>query len=424
MGDIKNLFKLKNNFLDKNSLEPQEDVEEKLEQIRITYYQTGYGAAIKASGEAITFGVGLKNLYNSFENQCKKQLDEQARLKQPDIEAQEKIKTELKKRDTAITILEEQIQKTSSTIEIKKFERIDVKENPEKYGVNVDKRPQAQFYIGLGLLFPITIYLFVFYISASYSAFFKDFENGSLTAAIFDANALGKAIRDGWLEAVFVGTIPFVFMGLGYLVHMFQKIKGWRTIVKLVFLFLLTFAFDVILAYLIENKIFLFDAMVGQEFSPSVAVRSVNFWGIIFAGFVVYVIWGLVFDFVMKEHENVDKIKAFIRGKNQEIKNLQQNKTELESKIAPVKEEIVILQGKIAELQAKIDGFIFPVRKYLHYHYQYKEGWYQAINSELHFPIKQLNELRNKCEEVEKEHLTSLNLNEMDFQNLIFTHQN
>ncbi|WP_426429953.1 ABC transporter permease [Winogradskyella sp. HB-48] len=418
MGAIKSLFKLKNPTNNKNV---ENNDSEDREQIRITYYQSGYGASSKAFGDPLTFRTGLHNLYNSFEDQCRKQSNEQQKLKQPFVEQQEKKRTELKKRETIINISEEQKEIIENDIKDKRFEIVNVKQNPEEYGIDADKKPKAQFYIGLGLLLPITIYLFVFYISASYSAFFKDFESGSLTAAIFDANALSKAISDGWLEGVFVGTIPFVFMGLGYLVHMFQKSKEKRGILKLAALFVLTFLFDVILAYLIEKKIFEFDKVLGDEFSPQIALQSVNFWGIIFAGFVVYLIWGLVFDFVMKEHENVDKIKGFIRNKKEEIKNLTHRKNNLTEKINSVKQEITGIKGEISELQSKIDGFIFPIKEYLHYHYQYKEGWYQAINAELALPNKEKMALRNSCEEVSKEHLDELKLDELEGQNLIFT---
>jgi predicted nucleic acid-binding Zn-ribbon protein len=418
MEAIKNLFKLKNNTVSKPKIE---DTEEAREQIRITYYQTGYGASIKASGGSTTFGVGLQNLYNSFENLCRKQLNEQQTLKQPYIQEQEKQRTELKKRETVLSIYEEQKETIEKGIGTLKFQMIDVKQNPDTYGIDADKRPKAQFYIGLVLLLPITIYLFVFYVSASYSAFFKDFETTSLTAAIFAPNALKNAIADSWLEAVFVGTIPFVFMGLGYLVHMFQKTKTASSYVKLGALFVLTFMFDVILAYLIEKKIFDFEMVLGESFSPTMAIQSVNFWGIIFAGFIVYIIWGLVFDFVMIEHENVDKIKNFISAKKEEIKNFNANKLELTSKIQDLRHELTSIKGSISELQSKIDGFIFPVKEYLHYHYQYKEGWYQAINSELKFPQKQLNEIRNHCEEVSQKHLSDLNLVNMDFQHLVFS---
>ena len=374
MTSIKNLFKLKEPLPSKIVVGDTDDTDDAREQIRITYYQTGYGASKKASGEPSTLRIGLHNLYNSFENLCRKQLNEQQLLKQPYVEQQERERTDLKKRETARTIYAEQIKSIDSAIDLHKFEMVDVKGDPAKYGIDSDKRPKAQFYIGLFLLLPITIYLFVFYISASYSAFFRDFETDTLSAAIFDADALGKAINDGWLEAVFVGTIPFVFMGLGYLVHMFLKIKGWGGYVKVAALFILTFIFDVILAYLIDKKIFLYDATLGQTFTPNDAVQSVNFWGIIFAGFVVYIIWGLVFDFVMKEHENVDKIKGFIRNKKESIKNAIVKRKDLRTQVETVQQEITAINGRISELQSKIDGFIFPVKEYLHYHYQYVEG--------------------------------------------------
>lgn len=421
MSAIKKLFQTKSKPAPVKSNPTSEDTEQAREQIRITYYQSGYGASTKASGDPTTFGVGLKNLYNSYENLCRKQKNEQEILKQPYKQQQEEQRTELKKRETALSIHEENKKALENKIEDHKFQMVDVKQDPEKYGIDADKRPKAQFYIGLLLLLPITIYLIVFYISASYSAFFKNFETDSLSAAIFDANAFSKALQDGWLEAVFVGTIPFVFMGLGYLIHMFQKEKNRIAYFKLGALFLLTFIFDVILAYLIEKKIFEFDRILGQTFTPEEAVTSVNFWGIIFAGFVVYIIWGLVFDFVMKEHENVDKIKAFIKNKKEELKNDVEKLNALTKKLNDIKEEITAINGKISELQAKIDGFIFPVKEYLVYHYQYAEGWYQAINAELALPKKEKGELRDKCEDISKAHIQDLGLEDIDYQNVIFT---
>lgn len=419
MGALKDLFKTKTKEVSSNDKSFEND--ENFEQIRITYYQSGYGASSKAQGDPTTLRACLKNLYNSFENQCRKQLTEQKRLKQPYIEEQEKHKTELKKRETALAINEEKKHTIEKEIDVCKFEIVDVKADPAKYGVDADKSPKAQFYIGLILLTFITVYLLVFYVSASYSAFFKDFESDSLTAAIFDANAFKKALSDGWLEAVFVGTIPFVFMGMGYLIHMFQKAKSKLSYFKLGLIIILTFIFDVILAYLIEKKIFDFERVLGEKFSPSIAVESVNFWGIIFAGFVVYIIWGLVFDFIMKEHENIDKIKSFINRKKEEITDLNFRRNTLISSIEDIKHEITSISGNISELQSKIDGFIFPIKEYLHYHYQYKEGWYQSINAELALPKKEKDELRGRCDEVESLHISELKLDTADYQNIVFT---
>lgn len=399
-----------------------DDNEENREQIRITYYQSGFAASVKATGKPIVLKACLQNLYMSFEDQCRKQKLEQDRLKQPYREEQEKNRTELKKSEAAIGIFEKKEQDINDEIDQIKSDIIEVKRNPDKYGIEDGKGLKAQFYIGLFLLLPITLYLLVFYISASYSAFFKEFANDSLTAAIFDANALTNSFKASWLEGVLVITIPFVFMGLGYVIHMIQKEKGIKNIIRMIGLFITTFLFDALLAYQIEKKIYEFNKTTDSSpYNLNIALGEAEFWMIIFAGFVVYIIWGLVFDFVMKEFENIDKIRAFIRGKKEKQIDLDKLKVDIIAKINDFKQQVITLNGKNSELQSKIDGFVFPVKEYLHYHHQYKEGWFQAINTEIALPHKEKVELLEGCENLSEEHLGKLNLVDPDFQHLVYS---
>lgn len=418
MSSIKQLFSLKKT----NSVENDNPKEEDRETIRITYYQSGYGASIKATGKPIILKACLQNLFGSFEDQCKKQVLEQERLKQPYKEAQEKHRTELKKCETGHGIYEKKRDDVSSQIDRVKHDIVDVRKNPHVHGVGADKRPKAQFYIGLALLLPITLYLLVFYVSASYSSFFKEFTNDMLSAAIFDKDAFTNAFNDSWLEGLLVITIPFVFMGLGYVIHMVQKGTGFKNVLKIISLYLLTFFFDGLLAYQIEKKIYEFNKTITSEpYDLKIAVTEAEFWMIIFAGFVVYIIWGLVFDFVMKEYENIDKIEAFIKSKKEEILNLEQQKQEYLQKIEEFEQHKTALNGLITELQQKIDGFVFPIKEYLHYHSQYKEGWFQAISSELAMPHKEQKQLLEECELTAIEHLKEMNLIDTDFQNLVYS---
>ncbi len=420
MKPLAQLFSLKKS--ENSSFKVLEENEEDREQIRITYYQSGFAASVKATGKPIVLKACLQNLYMSFEDQCRKQKMEQDRLKQPYREEQEKNRTELKKSEAAIGIYEKKEQDINENIDQIKNEIIEVKRNPDKYGIEEGKGLKAQFYIGLILLLPITLYVLVFYISASYSAFFKEFSNDSLTAAIFDADAFTNAFKASWLEGVLVTTIPFVFMGLGYVIHMVQKGKGIKNVFRLIALFTITFLFDSLLAYIIEKKIYEFNKTTeSSPYNLNIALGEPEFWMIIFAGFVVYIIWGLVFDFVMKEFENIDKIRAFIRGRRENLVNLEKLKADYINKINDFKQQIVTVNGKISELQAKIDGFVFPVKEYLHYHHQYKEGWFQAIGTELALPYKEKEELLQNCELYSEEHLSKLNLIDPDFQHLVYS---
>ncbi|KQB39400.1 ABC transporter permease [Flavobacterium aquidurense] len=419
MKPLSQLFSLKKT--EDSQIKTLDENEEDREQIRITYYQSGFAASIKATGKPIVLKACLQNLYMSFEDQCRKQKLEQDRLKQPYKEEQEKNRTELKKSEAAIGIYEKKEQDITDEIDQIKNEIIEVKRNPDKYGIEDGKGLKAQFYIGLFLLLPITLYVLVFYISASYSAFFKEFANDSLTAAIFDANALTNSFKASWLEGVLVITIPFVFMGLGYVIHMVQKGKGIKNIFRMIALFVTTFLFDALLAYQIEKKIYEFNKTTDSApYNLNIALGEAEFWMIIFAGFVVYIIWGLVFDFVMKEFENIDKIRAFIRGKKENLLDLEKLKTDYINKVNDFKQQIVTITGKISELQSKIDGFVFPVKEYLHYHHQYKEGWFQAINTEIALPHTEKSELLQNCDLSSEEHLSKLNLVDPDFQHLVY----
>jgi hypothetical protein len=419
MGSIKQLFSLK-----KNGSEHKQFVEDKddREQIRITYYQSGWAASVKASGKPIVLRACLQNLFSSFEDQCRKQKMEQDRLKQPYKEEQERLNTELKKCETGLGIYERKEHETKDKIDSLKYDMVEVKNDPEKYGLDVNKRPKAQFYIGLALLLPITLYLLVFYVSASYSSFFKTFTNDMLSAAIFDKDAFTNAFNDSWLEGLLVITIPFVFMGLGYVIHMVQKGKGFKNILRILSLYLVTFLFDVLLAFQIEKKIYDFNKTIeSPPFDLKIALTEAEFWMIIFAGFVVYIIWGLVFDFVMKEYEDIDKIKAFIRAKKEEILNQENLKAEFVEKLHEFENKITSIKGSITELQSKIDGFIFPIKEYLLYHSQYKEGWFQAISTEIALPHKEKMELLEGCEIIAIEHLKDKNLVDSDIQKLVYS---
>ncbi|KVV14361.1 ABC transporter permease [Flavobacterium sp. TMP13] len=419
MKPLQQLFRLKK--VEEALGEHIQNKEEDREQIRITYYQSGFTASLRASGRPIVLRACLQNLFTNFKDQCSRQISEQQRLKQPFKEEQEKSRTELKKCETAIGIYEQKEHEIDKKIENAAYETVDVKVNPQKY-IDDGKGGTAQFYIGLILLLPITLYLLVFYISASYSAFFKEFTDTSLTAAIFDADALTNAFKASWLEGVLVITIPFVFMGLGYVIHMMQKETGIKKTLRVTALFATTFLFDSLLAYVIEKKIYDFNKTPDSPlYDLEIALGQAEFWMIIFAGFVVYVIWGLVFDFVMKENENKDKIRVFIRGKKEEIVNFEKSKLENSIKILEFSNKIDHHKGEIKLLQSKVDGFVFPVKEYLNYHNQYKEGWFQAIGTEIALPNEQKHNLLSECDAIANEHLKSVDLVDSDYQHLIYS---
>ena len=210
-------------------------------------------------------------------------------------------------------------------------------------------------------------------------------------------------------------------MGLGYLIHMYQKETKWSGVVKIIGIFIITFIFDALLAFQIEKKIYDFEKTPSSpDFDFQIAFSKPEFWSIIFAGFLVYIIWGLVFDFIMKEYENFDKIQSFIRAHKENRKNLLVNKQKFKDGVSSIENELAEINGQIKETQSTVNGFIFEEKKYLLFHTEYLKGWFLAIQKEIHLPHKEKGELIDKCEKANLAHITRLGLNDSSYENLIY----
>lgn len=403
-SNIKNIFRLKPISIDKDDsplkvVETNDNGEPTEESRKRTYHESGYRDSSRNSGNHTALSICLDAIYSKFQNEEKEMDDKQSKLKEPYLNEQKNKETEIKGLTVSLDNKEEQIKDVQSNIdtvqnkiETLKFEINDIPRNPENYQINASKGASTKFWIGLLLLIPITLYLFTFYISTSFSAFFKSFDpNVSIMQSVLDAQAFNKAWDEGPLEGSFVTFIPFVFLGLGYLIHMFGENKSWMNYVKMFLLFVVTFVFDAILAYEIESKLYeLNKTFDSPPFDLSIAFTKNQFWGIIFAGFVVYIIWGLVFDFIMKEHKEKDKIKHEQLKKQKDITVYQERITgfekqmeEIKTSIGSIKEMIAKAKGRIEELQDIINGVIIPTKDYKLYASEYVQGWITFISEKL-----------------------------------------
>jgi len=255
--------------------------------------------------------------------------------------------------DKQILNEKENLNREETKIEKALSEIDSIRQNPAK--ITGDSTVKLGFLIGLIIIIFLTIYLFIFYSSAAYSAFFKNFtaDDTNIVNSIFDAQAIGKAFSDGFTELVLILTIPAVFLGLGFLIHKFSEQKGFGKYFKIMGLIITTFIFDFIIAYEIVEKIYNIKKQGSFSEIPDMTIekslQQPNFWLIIFAGFVVYIIWGLVFDLVMKEHEKLDKVRYAIKS--------------IEKKVADYKIECKAIKQKIGEYETTRNSYISEIDK-------------------------------------------------------------
>jgi peptidoglycan hydrolase CwlO-like protein len=310
------------------------------------------------------------------------------------------IENERKTEQDKLAHEESKIDKTIKEID-------NIKENPRI--ISGDSFAKASFWIGFVILVFLTIYLFVFYSSAAYSAFFKNFtpDDTKITQAIFDAQAVGKAWADGFTELIFILAIPAVFLGLGFLIHKFSEEKGFGKYFKILSLIIVTFIFDFIIAYAIVKEIY--NIKIGglfQEMPPMSierAFQEVNFWIIIFAGFVVYIIWGLVFSFTMSEYEKMDKVRYAIKNKEQKLIEYKTDCKNIKGKISMLQTEKNNTQGEIDKLRIQLESYVLyfnDVREGIN---NYFAGWVGFLKS-TSSSISHINE----CEQIKEKFLTEL----------------
>lgn len=437
---IKNLFKLKSIPIEtpKEETPPTEtdpNAESAEESRKRTYHESGYRDSSRTSGNHSTLSICLDAVYSKFQNEEKEMVEKQQKLKESYVNEQKNRETEIKALTVSQETKEEQLKKKNTevenhqnTIEILRAEVLDLPRNPEKYNVKATRGASTKFWIGAILLVPISLYLLTFYISTSYSAFFKSFDaKSTLIQSVFDAQALSKAWNDGMIEAAFVTLIPFVFLGLGFLIHMFGENKTRANYIKLGLLFVVTFIFDAILAYEIESKLYeLNKTFDSPPFDLKIAFTKNQFWGIIFAGFIVYIIWGLVFDFVMKEHREKDKIKSEqeIKRKNitfltDKIEVLKKEIEEILANIGTTKELIIKTRGRIEELQNIIDGVIIPTKDYTLYASEYVQGWVTFIAEKIAVSRTEKQTMIDSCIDIYNASLEKVGANS-DNQNLVY----
>jgi hypothetical protein len=248
----------------------------------------------------------------------------------------------------------ELIPEKKSRIDELKRDIIGIRNNPGRCTVfGTGKSP---YYFGIIILFLLSVYLFIFYSSASYSAFFREFtvDDVVITKTIFDIHAIGSALNAGVTELAFILNIPLVFIVMGFLLHKFWQRKGFINYAWVAALQTGIFIFDAVLAYGITEKIYniesgnnLSGALPG--FSIGLAFTNMHFWVITLAGFLAYLVWGFVFDFVMEAHSKLDITRVNIRIKKEQIATLQQEIKQYENRVMELKMSIEGGDGELGE---------------------------------------------------------------------------
>ncbi len=148
---------------------------------------------------------------------------------------------------------------------------------------------------------------------------------------------------------------------------------------------MVTFIFDVVLAYEITEKIY--DLKAADSFNElpkynfALAFQSISFWLIILAGFVVYIIWGMVFDFTMEAYDNLGEIKQKIKAKEFQLEALDEELDNQKNNIEKIEKENSEIKKRKIRLENEINGKIIDLEEYKPNLHAFNNGWLEWMHA-------------------------------------------
>lgn len=346
---------------------------------KISYHQYGLNAARDTNSNPANIESSLHYVYDQFLNE--QQLNEDG-IKQRIARLRAEI---LQKKNQQNTIQSEIKALDSNKSEWeKKIEELEIEKIKVKSG-DAPTNDYVPFVIGTFIVILLTLYLFVFYSSSGYSAFYG-VQEGSL--GFINANVFAEAKNKGGGLLAMIILFPVIFLGLGFLIHDALDKRKYLFIFGLLSFTLIV---DAIIGYKIAQSIHNneFSAGLNNElWNFSMIYTDINFYLVLALGFVVYVIWGALLHYVLNKYIELQPDKIIeLKINNIDIKlnDLKKTLSEMISKISSLHAQISTLDNEIQDKEKDIIGYengVIPINISLLQASvgEFMNGWYAYTN--------------------------------------------
>lgn len=328
---------------------------------KITYHVYGFRSAQHSNARPDSIEGFLNNVYERFLNEQK--LDEQGLRDRISKLKAEVLQEKTKKNDTNAEISSHKRLKDDKEQEIEELdlEKIDIRNGEIETGDTIP------FVIGSFITLLLTLYLFVFYSSSGYSAFYG-IKKGSL--GFINPNVFIDAKNKGGGVVALIMLFPVIFLGLGFLIHdsieTNKKLSNQnkpRKFTLITLLLLITLIADIFIGYKISQGVHVNEFNAGLTNEPwnfQMVLTDINFYLVLVLGFVVYVIWGLLLNYVFShpylQPEN-EKIKLMLENINNKLTDKRKELSDIINKIHKLESEIITSESKIQEKENDIIGY-------------------------------------------------------------------
>ncbi len=357
---------------------------------RVNLYDFGYEKSGSVKGDPDVYAGYLQRIingdlvsedYKGFSDDEKK--DRKVQIKE--------LESQLKEIEAENAKIDEHIQKKEKAIEDHRNDLLKIRESRANDTEKLKKESFSvfKFTINLFILAALSVYLFFFYISAGFKALYVDFEaiaeniaTGSGTGSIMpNAYELSQAIQYNYMLIL----IPFVFYAFGWAFHVLLDVPGNKKYFLIGGLISVTFVVDFLLAMIIHSNTEQAKELMGL--ATTHWAQSSTFYIILFLGFLVYVIWSVLLDSLLREWDknhvtgNIKKIIKHKRKDIQQLKAKQTDTTEIKQLINDYREDIAtVMYGNL--------------KKYID---QFSSGWISYLSP------ANLKSVKEKCKAFKKD---------------------
>src|SRR5260221_14032358 len=357
---------------------------------RVNLYDFGYEKSGSVKGDPDLYASYLNRILNGdlVENKYSGFTEEEKKEK---IKQIKELEFHLREKEDANSKVEEEIKAKEKDIDKYRKDLLQIREkrSKDKEILKGESFSALKFSLNLFLLVMLSVYLFFFYVSATFKALYVDFEGiaeriarGEGTGSIMrGAYELAEALQYNYLLFV----VPFVFYAFGWAFHVLLELKNQFKFVFLGMLIAVTFTVDFLLAMIISNNTENAKELMGLgTVSWS---QSPSFYIILFLGFLVYVIWSILLDSLLREwdkKEITNNLKKIIRHLTADIKILK-------SKTG----DVAAMKKQIAEYREDIGTvMVGNLKKYID---QFSSGWIAYLAP------ANMKDVKDKCLVIKRE---------------------
>lgn len=357
---------------------------------RVNLYDYGYEKSGNVKGDPDVYAQYLNRIINGdlVEEPYKGFTDEEKKERLKQIKSLEK---QVKEKEESNEKIDIEIKEKEKGVEKYRKDLLQIRESraKDKDKLKGENFSIVKFSLNLFILSMLSIYLFFFYVSATYKALYVDFEGiaealaaGEGTGSIMPGpGELAAALQFNYLLFV----VPFVFFAFGWAFHVILESKNKLKTVYLSALIGVTFIVDFLLAMIINNNTENAKALMGLQATPWYS--SPSFYIILFLGFLVYIIWSILLDAILREwdkRESINNLKRIIAHLNGDIKALK-------AKLA----DVASLKKQISDYREDISTVAYGnLKKYID---QFSSGWITYLSP------SNMKDTKEKCMHIKKE---------------------